>query len=70
MEVLLVAFLITLSVARKLAYRASDKIHETVNEINEYDKTPGLDSYLDTTHRTDLKVDEYLFLHELEDADK
>ena len=29
-----------------------------------------MDSYLDTTHRTDLKVDEYRFLHELEDADK
>lgn len=69
-EVLLIAFLITLSVARKIAYQASDKIHETINETNEYDKTPGMDSYLDTTHRTDLKVDEYRFLHELEDADK
>ena len=69
-EILLIAFLITMSVVRNIADRASHKIHKTVDVVNDYDKAPGMEAYLDTTHRTNLTVDDFLFRHELEQADK
>lgn len=69
-EILLVAFLITVSVLRRIAYRSSQKIHDTVDVVNDFDKAPGTDSYLDRKYRTELKVEDYLFDYELDEADR
>ena len=55
---------------RSIADRASRKMHKTADSTNDYDKAPGMDSYLDTTRRTKLKVDDFLFRYEMEQADK
>ena len=69
-EIALVAFLIVLAVIRKIGGRTSHKIHETVDVVNDFDKAPGMDSYLDTTHKTELKVEDYRFHQDLEFEDK
>ena len=68
-EIALVAFLIVLAVIRKIGGRTSHKIHETVDVVNDFDKAPGMDSYLDTTRGTKLTIDEYNFHFELERAE-
>ena len=68
-ELFLIIFLAALFVLRKIGERASAKVHETADSVNDYDKAPGMDSYLDTTHRTELEVDDYLFRLELDAAD-
>ncbi len=70
LELLLIALLITLKVMRSIADRASRKMHKTADSTNDYDKAPGMDSYLDTTRRTKLTVDDFLFRYEMEQADK
>ena len=69
-EILLIAFLVTMFVALKIADRASQEIHKTVDVVNDYDKAPGMDAYLDKAHRTNLTVDDYLFRLEMDRDDK
>lgn len=68
-ELLLVASLVTIYILRAVADHASQKIHNTVDLVNDFDKAPGMDSYLDTTRRTNLDIDEYMFHHDLERKD-
>ena len=69
-ELLLVISLVAMTVLRKISYRASKKIHKTVDEINDFDKAPGMSSYLDTSRRTKLTVDNYSFRQELDEKDR
>ena len=69
-ELLLIVFLVAMYVLNKIGDRASHKIHKTVDVVNDFDKAPGMDSYLDPTRRINLTVDDYLFRHELEQKDK
>ena len=69
-ELLLVISLVAMTVLRKISYRASEKIHKTVDEINDFDKAPGMSSYLDTSRRTKLTVDNYSFRQELDEKDR
>lgn len=69
-EILLLVFLISMFVLRAVAKRASKKIHSTVDAVNDFDKAPGLESYLDTTQHTKINVEDYLFHYELNDADQ
>ncbi|MCR4703368.1 MAG: hypothetical protein K5665_06870 [Saccharofermentans sp.] len=69
-ELLLIVFLVAMYLLNKIGDRASYKIHKTVDVVNDFDKAPGMDSYLDPTHRINLTVDDYLFRHELEQKDK
>ena len=68
-ELLLIISIVALYVISSAAERASHKIHETVDVVNDFDKAPGMDMYLDTTRGTKLNVDEYSFRHELEQKD-
>ncbi|MBE7072367.1 MAG: hypothetical protein E7383_06435 [Ruminococcaceae bacterium] len=68
-ELLLIAINIALSVIRSVGERTSRKIHDTVDVVNDFDKAPGMDSYLDTTRGTKLTIDEYNFHFELERAE-
>lgn len=68
-ELLVISFLVLLFVVRLIADHASNKIHKTVDSVNDFDKAPGMDSYFDTTRGTKLSVDEYNFRHELEQDD-
>jgi len=63
-EVLLIAFAVVLAVLRKIGYRASSRIHKSVDTVNDFDKAPGMDSYLDTSRGTKLKVDDFLVRRE------
>ena len=68
-ELLLIATSIAFAVIRSIGGKTSRKIHETVDVVNDFDKAPGMDSYLDTTRGTKLSVDEYNFRFELEQDD-
>lgn len=70
MELLLIISTVMLVVLNKIADKAYNKIHETVDTSNDFDKAPGMDVYLDTAHRTKLSVDEYLFRLELDKDDQ
>jgi predicted RNA-binding Zn-ribbon protein involved in translation (DUF1610 family) len=69
-EFLLIIFLAFLYIVSSAADHASNKIHKTVDSVNDFDKAPGMDSYLDTTRGTKLSVDEYNYRHELEQEDE
>ena len=69
-ELLLIIFLVSMSWIRKIADRASQKIHETADVVNDFDKAPGMEIYLDKSHGTKMEVEDYLFHQELEDNDK
>ena len=69
-ELLLVVFIVAMTLAGKIADRASNRIHKTVDAVNDFDKAPGMDSYLDTTKRTNLTVDNYSYHHEMEQEDR
>lgn len=69
-ELMLIVFIVAMSVLRKIADHTSCKIHKTVDESNDFDKAPGMASYLDTTRGTRLKVDDYRFRIELDQDDK
>ena len=68
-ELLLIATSIAFAVIRSIGERTSQRIHDTVDVVNDFDKAPGMDSYLDTTRGTKLTVDEYNFRFELERAE-
>ena len=69
-EILIIVFLVAMAVLRKAADSISQKIHETVDVVNDFDKAPGMDTYLDTTHRTNLTIDDFLYRYEMEHQDK
>ena len=66
---ILIATIIAISVIRRIGEKTSRKIHETVDVVNDFDKAPGMDSYLDATRGTKLSVDEYNFHFELDQDD-
>ena len=70
LELLTIVFLVVMYAFNKIADRASHKIHKTVDVVNDFDKAPGMNTYLDTTRGTKLKVDNYMFSHELNKDDK
>lgn len=55
-EVILLAGIILMYAVRGVATVGSKKIREKADASNDFDKDPGLERYLDTTRRTDLKV--------------
>ncbi|MBR3340788.1 MAG: hypothetical protein IKG30_04120 [Clostridiales bacterium] len=69
-EFLLIIFLAFIYIVSSVADHASNKIHKTVDSVNDFDKAPGMDSYLDTARGTKLSVDEYNYRHELEQDDE
>ena len=56
LEAILVAGIILMFVVRGVADAGSKNIQEKADASNDFDKDPGLERYLDTTRRTDLKV--------------
>jgi predicted RNA-binding Zn-ribbon protein involved in translation (DUF1610 family) len=69
-ELLLIIFIAAMSFVRKIADRASHKIHETVDVVNDFDKAPGMEAYLDKSRGTKMNVEDYLYRHELNQTDK
>lgn len=65
-EVVLIAAMAIVSSLRRAADRASLKIHKTADLTNDFDKAPGIDTYLDTTRRTEIKVDDFLVRREFD----
>ena len=68
LELLLIGFSGVTAVVRKIGDRAYNKVHKAVDASNDFDKAPGMNTYLDTTHLTKLSVDDYLFSQELKNA--
>lgn len=66
LELLLIASIVAVYVIKAVGSRASDKIHKTVDVVNDFDKAPGIDTYLDTARSTDLKIEEYSYAFELD----
>ena len=60
LEVLLIISIVLLFVLKYSTGFISKKINDTVNEVNDFDKDPGLDAYLDSTHHSDIDVSEKL----------
>ena len=55
-ELLIIISIILLATIRPLAERASNKLHEKIDNVNDFDKAPGMEAYLDKTRRVELKV--------------
>ena len=71
-ELLIIVSAVVIFVMSFFAKHASRGIHKTADPVNDFDKDPGLDSYLDTTRPTNLKTDDFLLRHEdiYEDEEK
>lgn len=63
LESLLVLLIILVFVVRGVAKLGSKTIHNTADEVNDFDKDPGLDAYLDKSRRADLKMVDFFLRH-------
>ena len=62
-ELLLVAALAAMFIALGVAKLGSKAIHKRADEVNDFDKDPGLSVYLDTSKRSDLKMVDFVLRH-------
>ena len=62
-ELLLVAVLAAMFIALGVAKLGSKAIHKRADEVNDFDKDPGLSVYLDTSKRSDLKMVDFVLRH-------
>ena len=69
-ELVIIGSAAAVFVVSLLAKQASKTIHKTADPVNDFDKDPGLKAYLDTTRKTDLKVDDFLIRREDMSEDK
>ena len=64
LEFLGLASIVSIFVIRAVAGHASDKIHKTADVVNDFDKAPGLDTYIDADRPSGLKIEDHLLLRE------
>ena len=62
-ELILVIAFAAMFIANIVAKIGSHAIHKTADAVNDFDKDPGLNAYLDTTKRTDLKMVDFVLRH-------
>ena len=68
-EIALIVFIIVMRIMHSIADHASRRIHSAVDEVNDYDKAPGMDTYLDSSRGTKIEVDDYLVPREYDKED-
>ena len=69
-ELLLIVFSIGIRLMHSIADRTSRRIHTTVDAVNDFDKAPGMDAYLDSSRGTKLNVDDFLVRREYDKEDE
>ena len=69
LELILLISIVLLFVIRGAANIGSRTIHKVADEVNDFDKDPGIDSYVDKTRHTELKMVDS-FIHHREYYDK
>ena len=62
-EILLVTAVAAMYIASGVAKLGSHVIHKRADVVNDFDKDPGLNAYLDTSKRTDLKMVDFVLRH-------
>jgi len=62
-ELILIILIAGVAALAFIARIISRKIRTVANTVNDYDKDPGLDAYLDASRHSNLKVDEKLLRH-------
>ena len=60
LEIITVASIALTFVMNLISKHVARRIRKVADEVNDYDKDPGLDQYLDVTQKTQIKVDEKL----------
>ncbi len=58
LEILTLVFIALMFVASFLSKFVTKRIRKVADEVNDYDKDPGLDHYLDMTQKSKIKVEE------------
>lgn len=58
LEILTLVFIALMFVASFLSKFVTKRIRKVADEVNDYDKDPGLDQYLDMTQKSKIKVEE------------